>query len=741
MIKLFFISLFIFQFAYSQEFYISPKGNDKNPGTKEAPFQTPERAREAIRNYKKNNGYPKTGFVIRFFGGNYELKKSFELKEEDSGEKNNPVKYCSLPGEKVRILGGISLNPDDFKKVNDNEILNRLQPDVRDKILQIDLKSLGITDYGEHKQFGHGLPVVNAPLELYINHNIMTLAKYPNAGGIMIGDIIDPGSVPRIGDNSNRGGIFKYTDDRHEKWLKNDDIWLQGTFKYGFADDKIKIEYTDTIKKTIKLTKPHMYGLGTGENFNQYIAMNILEELDMPGEWFLSRKTGILYLYPPKDFEKSLVEISLMEEPLICMMNVSNIILSGITIELTRGIGIYMEGGENNLIAGCTIRNTGTTGIMNGQGAMRTYPDVTVDNYEGIPVSKEVGSFQSQYYWNTVWDRKCGKNIGILSCDIYNNGSGGIVFGGGSKKDLTPGGNYVRNCRIHDFQLRNKAQWGGVNIDGCGNIIANNEIYNADLQGIFVRGNEHIFEYNNIHHVAMNSNDASAWYLGRDPSDRGNIIRYNFVHHIGRTDRKWIMGIYFDDASCDGLVEGNIFYKAATFGTVYSNGGQDIIVRNNIFIDNNYGPALQLKSMWWDFALDQWDYFFGPKGVYRIRLTKYLDIKKPPYSKKYPELVNWIDPTKDGKTYYGMYPARNLMENNVLYNYEESFRLVGVKAQFEFRNNYLTKKDPGFFDAENMDFRLKDNSIVYKEIPGFKKIPFEKMGIYEDEYRKQIDNE
>jgi hypothetical protein len=554
----------------------------------------------------------------------------------------------------------------------------------------------------------------------------------------MIGKVLDPGSVPRIGDYTNRGGIFEYTDERHKNWSKNDDIWFQGTFKYGFADDKIKVEYIDTVKKTVKLLKPHMYGIGTGEPFNQYVAMNILEELDSPGEWFLDRKTGILYLFPKDDLNNSIIEVSLLEEPIFSMMNVSNVIIKGLTLEVSRGIGIYLEGGENNLIAGCVIRNIGTVGIMIGQGAKQTFPHVTADDYEGIAVSKDVGSFQSQFYRNSVWDRNCGKNHGILSCDIYNTGSGGIVLGGGSKKDLIPGNNYVKNCKIHDYQLRNKAQWAGVNVDGCGNIVSNNEIYNADLQGIFVRGNEHIFEYNNIHHVAMNSNDASAWYLGRDPSDRGNIIRFNFFHHVGRTDRKWIMGVYFDDASCEGLVEGNIFYKVATFGSVYSNGGQDIIVKNNIFIDNNYGPALQLKSMWFDFALDEWDYFFGPKGIYRRRLTEAIDIKKPPYSTRYPNLINWIDLTSDSQTYYGMYPKRNLMENNVLYNYEESFRLVGVNAQFEFKDNYLTKKDPGFIDPEKMNFQLKDNSIVYKELPNFKRIPFEKIGIYLDEYRSEI---
>ena len=256
-------------------------------------------------------------------------------------------------------------------------------------------------------------------------------------------------------------------------------------------------------------------------------------------------------------------------------------------------------------------------------------------------------------------------------------------------------------------------------MDGCGNLIRHNEIYNADLQGIFVRGNDHVFEYNHIHHVAMNSNDASAWYLGRDPSDRGNIIRYNFIHHVGRTDRRWIMGVYFDDASCEALVEGNVFFQAATYGTVYSNGGQDLVVRNNLFIDNNYGPALLMKSMWWDFALDQWDYFFGERGIYRIRLTHYLDIKSRPTARAIRNLVNWLDLKEDGNS-RGMYPARNLDGEQRAVQLRRVLPPGGIHAQSEFKNNYLTKKIPALVDAKNMNFQLKDDSIVYQEIPGFK---------------------
>jgi hypothetical protein len=45
-----------------------------------------------------------------------------------------------------------------------------------------------------------------------------------------------------------------------------------------------------------------------------------------------------------------------------------------------------------------------------------------------------------------------------------------------------------------------------------------------------------------------------------------------------------------------------------------------------------------------------------------------------------------------------------------------------------FQDN-LVDQDPGFVDAAKMNFRLRDDSPVYREVPGFKKIPFEKIGL------------
>lgn len=60
-------------------------------------------------------------------------------------------------------------------------------------------------------QYGHSASVPVAPLELFFDGEPMELARYPNEGWIRIGEVLDPGSSPRVGDYSDRPGVFRYT--------------------------------------------------------------------------------------------------------------------------------------------------------------------------------------------------------------------------------------------------------------------------------------------------------------------------------------------------------------------------------------------------------------------------------------------------------------------------------------------------------------------------------------------------
>ncbi|MFH1237792.1 MAG: right-handed parallel beta-helix repeat-containing protein [Candidatus Aenigmatarchaeota archaeon] len=93
---------------YPVNFYVSPDGNDANPGTLEQPFRTLERARDAVRSLK-NAGQFVSPVEIMIRGGTYPLAQPFVLRPEDSGTPDKPITYKSYPGEKAIISGGETL--------------------------------------------------------------------------------------------------------------------------------------------------------------------------------------------------------------------------------------------------------------------------------------------------------------------------------------------------------------------------------------------------------------------------------------------------------------------------------------------------------------------------------------------------------------------------------------------------------------------------------------------------------
>jgi hypothetical protein len=372
---------------FGQNFYVSTKGNDKNNGSIESPVASLTAAQKLVQNYKAKN---KKGITVHIAPGQYNLTSTFVLNEKDSGQAGNEITWQADKTGTVTITGGKNIQPSAFSKVKDATIIKRLNENAAGQVFQVHLPSIGITDFGSHKQFGHTIAVTPAPLQLFFNGDPMTLARYPNNGYIKIGKVIDKGSVPRSLDKSNRGGKFEYTDARHAKWQGQEDIWLSGTFNYGYADDYINVKTIDTVQKTVQLAMPHLYGIASGRDFQQYAAINILEELDAPGEWYLDRKSGILYFWPPTNIANASIMVSMLEDPIIAMEGVSHINLSGITFEVTRGIGMYMERGNHNTIAGCTVRNIGNTGIVMGQGALRLKEDMSVDDYKGVAVSRMI---------------------------------------------------------------------------------------------------------------------------------------------------------------------------------------------------------------------------------------------------------------------------------------------------------------------------------------------------------------
>ena len=52
----------------------------------------------------------------------------------------------------------------------------------------------------------------------------------------------------------------------------------------------------------------------------------------------------------------------------------------------------------------------------------------------------------------------------------------------------------------------------------------------------------------------------------------------------------------------------------------------------------------------------------------------------------------------------------------------------GAKELIISNNNVVTTKDPGFVDYQNGNYQLKEDSEVFKKIPGFENVDMSKIG-------------
>ena len=61
-----------------------------------------------------------------------------------------------------------------------------------------------------------------------------------------------------------------------------------------------------------------------------------------------------------------------------------------------------------------------------------------------------------------------------------------------------------------------------------------------------------------------------------------------------------------------------------------------------------------------------------------------------------------------------------------------------INLKIKVDQNISYSEDPGFEDFNHFKFNLKKDAKIFKDLPSFKAIPFEKIGLMVDEYRKVL---
>jgi hypothetical protein len=763
-------------------YYISPQGDDTNNGKNlKTPFKTLEKVKSSIR----DNILPAKGVTICLREGIYKRTESFELNSLDSGTETQPIVYKAYKNENVRIVGAKSLNNSWFKLVTkESKYFNKLDEKAKGRVYSINLKKYGITDVGRLKERGFHKSNISA-LELFSNSKPMTLARWPNknqnetkkqsekddtitlygetsprvagiykkykindgvnsykreelinglqyylyrytwdykgetytawfvstdynryptkdnpsfsyykpklnkfhSGNLNINDkgAINHGYAIIKDVLSSKKAFTTYYDKRLARWEMADKLWFHGYWNRDWADLHIR---GSVNREKITLEHTPQFGLGKGKYF--YVE-NLLEELTEAGEWYLDRDTKILYFWPIDDITKQEILVSMLAEPLVKLKNTSYVEFKNITFEMSRA-EIFDIKGNHNKITNSTLRNAGTTAIV-----------------------------------------LQGNQNKIENCNIYYTGNSGIhIFG--SKENiqhLIKANNIIKNNDIHHTSQWATTFYSAIKMErSVGNIIKNNDIHDLPYTAIWVQGNEHLVEYNHIYKTNEFNSDGGAVYSGRSWGDRGNVIRYNFIHDLNtHFEGSGVHGVYLDDVASGFHVHNNIFYNLDKYA-IMTGGGRDNIIEKNIFvktsgfhtdcrgiraIDNKKGSS-------WNFLerLAQYnvEYTTGKWKMLYPKLAKIPNNWKSINSEFYPN-----DFYKNGEKHSRwLYPEGSKFINNRGFNNKTWVHDYCKSIEYKKTFADVSNNTPNDNSLENIEMNLKKGSSLFSLDSNFKKI-------------------
>ncbi|HVU35617.1 MAG TPA: right-handed parallel beta-helix repeat-containing protein [Opitutaceae bacterium] len=585
--------------AAPAQFYVAPDGSDQWSGRLAAPaadrtdgpFASPERARAAVRAVDRS-----AGAIVIVRGGTYLRRHTLELGAADSGTAGHPVVWQAAAGERP-VFSGAMVVPE-LAPVTDAAIHRRLAPAARAHVFCANLRALGITDFGRIEQRG------SPGLELFFRGRRMPLARYPNTGWLRIASVPQTGAHRyydgvareiRFDDGIPAGrnyGRIRIDDPRPRRWAPADDIYAHGYWTFDWSDSYQRIESFDPKTLEVTFAAPHSpYGYTRNQRF---YFLNVLEELDAPGEWYLDRTSGELYFYPPDPPRPGDVQVSVLDEPFVRVEDAHDIQVDGFTFAENRAGGIVIHGSDACAVRGCTFRNLGALAAGIDGGA----------------------------------------NDEIRSCDFSELANGAIKVAGGDRVSLVASHHQIINNHIHDFDQWLRAGDVGITIDGVGQHVAHNDIHDAPFEAIRLSGNDHMIEYNEVYRIAQETGDSGALHTGRDWTFQGNVIRYNYWHDLKGPGLHGATAVYLDDFSSGFSVIGNIFYRASR--AVQIGGGRDNTVVGNLFIDCEPSVHLDARGLGWAA-----NYFDG-RYPYLFDRFRELHADRPPYATRYPKLATLL---------------------------------------------------------------------------------------------------
>ena len=689
-------SSYTYEVGNKTRIYVSKTGNDTTgDGTALLPYATITKARDVVR------GMDKTKPIEVIIGaGVYNISSDIVFGSADSGTESCPITYKAASGERVVITGTTRIDTSNLQYItaqNNAAIYNRLLDAAKGKVVEINLTANGIPQSVVNYLSSHGAGQSGKPMGVYLNDNPQTIARWPNTGYEAITKVVSAGGNINDGTQSSGGAVIRINGagtGRCTNWTNAvGNMYIEGYLKKDFHGEWAKVKSVDPSTTNVTLNTYTRYGVAQSQRI---AVVNLLEEIDVPGEWYADASTMKMYYYPPHTLTADdNLEIATLCKDLIHIQDgASYINFDGIELaknadspeiaeaDSNLGNGILIDGGASKInISNCILRDIGMDGI-------RVY----------------------------------GSDITIDGCIINNTGFSGIVVNGTSesRKTLTSRNITISNCIINgisrDTGANNRA---GIELgaNSVGVVIENNIFSSIPNSAIRYKGNNHIIRNNEIYNTVTKASDAGAIYAGRNWTQYGTEIRNNYFHNIGAGfSSELVAAVFWDDMHSGNTFVGNIVDMSNTYTAgIKIGGGKDNTVTSNVIVNSTNvvrGQARteQIETNSSFYSSDPFQTFKdatnGVSNVYTTTLSSsnWLDAYKNSYNGKIVTNYNTIRNNKSN------YSRANTITYNAAYNCTSTKYYVDTKMNNASTiSNNVTASSSDFVDAANGDYRIKSS--------------------------------
>lgn len=592
----FIIFLGWFPSLFAGEIYVSLQGNDKNPGTKEAPFNTLNRAIKQAREWRRlNRPEVSGGIYIRLEEGVYAQRNSLFLRPEDSGTSDSPTVICAVDGAHPVISGGVAVTG--WKRgCNHPAIPEKL----RQKIWSAEAPLIGNRRVETRQMWVNG-------------HKVQRAAQFPDGGleqmidfnpeeqtiTIPVSQNVNPKRL------QNAGQLEMIV---HQRWA----IAILRVKSIDVKDGQAVVRFHEPESHQ-EFAHPWPQPVIGGENGNSpFCLTNALELLDQPGEWFQEYPSGTIYYYPQADENMETAEVIIPAlETLVTIDGtlsrpVKHIQFNGITFAHTSWMRPSYQGhvtlqGGFPLLDAYKLQEPGLpekAELENQAWITRPETAIRVRGAEHIDFKhctfRHLSSTGLDYEWAVTASS-------VEDCQFTDIGGTALLVGafpdGGFETHIPFIPADVRELCSH-ITIRNNIisnvtneDWGCVGI-GTGYVrnmdISHNEVCHLNYSGICVGWGwtslesgmcNNRIEANYVHHFARRLYDAGGLYtLSNQP---GSVMRNNRIEHLieapyATNDRAFY--IYLDEAT-DGYTMENNWCPAERFDS--NRPGKKNVWKNN----------------------------------------------------------------------------------------------------------------------------------------------------------------